>query len=195
MRLHQQKIQAKKTTILPALFNPQGISGKCNRNTRTSAEFASRDQFVIITFQNKADGENNSKSWFLNCCRNPQHIEWRFLWSSDVLSTWVWSSTGTHMKDAAASHLQRARIICLFLHLSLPVFTVSSWGRWEGDSQRSAFSFHSRLQRTGDAWHAQHKKVTIFKLVIQKCLLVLLLAGLTKGMIQPVISSWKHLLF
>lgn len=43
---------------------------------------------------------------------------------------------------------------CLFIvPSSLPVFAVSSWGRWEGDSQRSAFSYNSPLQPTGDAQH------------------------------------------
>lgn len=82
----------------------------------------------------------SDQSWHLMCCPH----DCRLLWE--------------HMKDGAASHLQRASMICLFLHLclsvSLSVFTVLSGGRWEGDSQRSAFSSHSPLQQTGDAWNA-----------------------------------------
>lgn len=67
----------------------------------------------------------------------------------DVYCPYECEALQEDMKDAAASHLQRAGIICLFLHLS--VFSVPPGGRWEGDNQRSAFSSDSRLQTTGDA--------------------------------------------
>lgn len=95
-----------------------------NSSKKTTLNLLNLHQFVImlqITFQNKADGENNSRSWFLN----PNTLSEDFS-DHQMYCPHEYEPLREHMKDAAASHLQRARIICLFLHLSLPVFTVSS---------------------------------------------------------------------
>lgn len=88
-----------------------------------------------------------------------------------------------HMKDAAASHLQRARIICLFLHLCLSLslqFSLEDDGRVTARGQPSALIFFCGI-------------LEMTKVIIHKCLFNEF--PLHRVMIQPVINSWKHVLF
>lgn len=95
-------------------------TGKCSRNTRMHKIW---HQNRTSNPADKADADNRSEKKLVMKrlqTQGPQHMKWRFLWSN---VTWdvcphECEPQQEHMKEAAASHLQRARIICLFLHLS-----------------------------------------------------------------------------
>lgn len=113
--------------------------------------------------------------------QEPQHMKWRLLRLSDILSTRVWASTGTHERRSCLTSSKSEIHLFILTSLShrLDNFLLRSGG-WGGggDNQRSAFSSHSHQQRR-DARHAQHKSDKV-KVIIKKCFFALLLTDPTQ---------------
>lgn len=97
-------------------------------------------------FQNKSDIEVNSPA-----PRSPAHRIKISLISRRIVRTRV-SLCGSTWKTLLLLHIFKERLF--ILPSSLPIFAVSSWGWWEGDSRRSGFSSNSPLQPTATAWRA-----------------------------------------
>lgn len=98
-------------------------------------------------FQNKSDIEGNSPA-----PRSPAHRIKISLISRRIVRTRVSLCGSTWKTLLLLLHIFKERLF--ILPSSLPIFAVSSWGWWEGDSRRSAFSYNSPLQPTATAWRA-----------------------------------------
>lgn len=111
-----------------------------------------------IAIQNNT--ENNSRSCLLNCCRlsNPNTWVKIPLIVSRIVHMSVSLYGNTWKTQLPYIFKERKWFVYSYISLSISLSLQFSWGWWEGDNQRSDFSSHPPLQRSGASRHVKRNK-------------------------------------